>query len=129
MADPPPIRRPQTRPPPIPRAPVAPLPAKTDVVPVPGQVEELSEITSSLIAPGAGALVAHMRELVATEAAALLTGDSDRLADLNVRSAIASWDALHQPDEALRLLELADGHPLASRLRVMAALDDPKQLM
>src|SRR5215475_11074376 len=49
---------------------------------------------------------------------------SRRSSDLNVRTALASWDALRQPDEALRLLELAERHPLALRLRVMAALDD-----
>src|SRR6185436_15286094 len=66
----------------------------------------------------AGELVGHVLTLVATEAEALLEGEDtdDKLAELNVRSALASWDALHQPDEALRLLELAE------RLRLAAAL-------
>src|SRR6185436_2013521 len=72
----------------------------------------------------AGELVGHVLTLVATEAEALLEGEDtdDKLAELNVRSALASWDALHQPDEALRLLELAESHPLAPRLRLAAAL-------
>jgi len=124
MADPP-IRRPGTKPPPIPyvRAPVAPSPAKTDVVQIVPDPDEVSEVTSSVAAPDAGMLVERMLELVASEAEALLAGDDDgRLADLNVRTALASWDALHQPDEAMRFLELADRHPLASRLRLAAAL-------
>src|SRR6185436_19277454 len=66
----------------------------------------------------AGELVGHVLTLVATEAEALLEGEDtdDKLAELNVRSALASWDALHQPDEALRLLELAESHPLAAAL-------------
>jgi tetratricopeptide (TPR) repeat protein len=127
MADPPPIRRPPTRPPPIPaRAPVAPSPAKTDVVvaqPDP-DVADFGDDTRNLEAPDAGALVERMLELVASEAAALLAGDDadGRLADLNVRMALASWDGLHAPDEAMRYLELAERHPLASRLRLAAAL-------
>ena len=74
--------------------------------------------------PDAGALVERMLELVASEAEALLAGDDTdgRLADLNVRTALASWDALHQADEAMRFLELAERHPLAPRLRFAAAL-------
>ena len=105
-------------PPPHPalRAPVAPSAASTDA--------GVSEETGSLVPPDAGELVAHVLALVATEAEALLggTGTDEQLAELNVRSALASWDALHQPDEALRLLELAEGHPLAPRLRLAAAL-------
>ena len=125
MADPPPIRRPGTKPPPIPgfRAPVAPGSAKTDVVPTQRDPDEVSEITRNFEAPDAGALVERMLELVASEAEALLAGDDDgRLADLNVRTALASWDALHQADEAMRFLELADRHPLAPRMRLAAAL-------
>jgi len=88
---------------------------------------ELAEDTSSvLLVPDAAQLIAHMIELVASEATALLGGDDpgERLADLNVRTALASWDALQQPDEALRLLELAEPHPLAPRLRLMAAQHD-----
>src|SRR5687768_14286975 len=120
MADPPPIRRPPSGPPPIPRLPIAPAASKTDVVP--SQGEELHEDTQSLKAPDPEALIERMLELVASEAEALLEGDAARLADLNVRSALASWDALHQTDDALRLLELAEGHPLVPRLRLQAAL-------
>src|SRR6476620_8578219 len=107
MADPPPIRR--TLPPPIPtpRAPVAPPAAKTDVVPAQvgdetGDVHISDENTKNLDVPDAGQLVEHMLELVASEAEALLAGDDadGRLADLNVRIALASWDGLHEPDEA-----------------------------
>jgi tetratricopeptide (TPR) repeat protein len=85
---------------------------------------ELSDNTRDLDAPDAELLVERMLELVASEGEALLTGDTDRpLADLNVRVALASWDALHQPDEAIRFLDLADRHPLAPRLRLAAALD------
>ncbi|MBL0217523.1 MAG: tetratricopeptide repeat protein [Myxococcales bacterium] len=102
---------------------MAPSPAKTDVVLVQAHPDEVSEITRNFEAPDAGALVERMLELVSSEAEALLAGDDDgRLADLNVRTALASWDALHQPDEAMRFLELADRHPLAHRLRLAAAL-------
>jgi tetratricopeptide (TPR) repeat protein len=132
MADPPPIRR--TLPPPIPspRAPVAPPAAKTDVVPAQvgdetGDVQISDENTKNLDVPDAGQLVEHMLGLVASEAEALLAGDDadGRLADLNVRIALASWDGLHEPDEALRHLELAERHPLAPRLRLSAALAEP----
>ena len=127
MADPPPIQRLQAQPPPIPAsAPAAPPASNTDVVSLVGHANELTEDTSSLLqVPDASQLIAQMIELVASEATALLGDDSgDRLADLNVRTALASWDALHQPDEALRMLELAEAHPLAPRLRMMAALHD-----
>jgi tetratricopeptide (TPR) repeat protein len=81
--------------------------------------------------PDAAHLIAHLLEIAASEAAALLGGGDDpdeRLADLNVRTALASWDALHQPDQALRLLELAEAHPLAPRLRMMAVLHDAARL-
>jgi len=124
MADPPPIRRTATKPPPIPRIPIAPSPAKTDVVQVVVPPDDVSEDTRNLEAPDAGILVERMLELVASEGEALLAGDDadGRLADLNVRTALASWDALHQTDEAMRFLELADTHPLAPRLRLAAAL-------
>ncbi|HEU0029699.1 MAG TPA: tetratricopeptide repeat protein [Kofleriaceae bacterium] len=130
MADPPPIRRATTKPPPIPpvRAPIAPAAAKTDVVPhapTPGAtgVEDLSDDTRNVEAPDAAELVERIVDLVASEAEALLAGDdAGRLADLYVRNALASWDALHEVDEALRLLELADGHPLVPRLRLSAAI-------
>ncbi len=85
----------------------------------------MHEDTRNLDAPDAAALVEAMLELVASEAEALLvggTGTDVKLAELNVRTALASWDALHQTDEALRFLELAEGHPLAPRLRFAAAL-------
>jgi len=127
MAEPPPTRRPVNHPPPIPaRPPILPASHVGDAVPVTGHTDELEDTSSLLQAPDASQLVANILDLVASEAAALL-GDharGERLADLNVRTALASWDALRQPDEALRMLELADGHPLAPRLRVMAALDD-----
>ncbi|MEO8549622.1 MAG: hypothetical protein ABI678_06600, partial [Kofleriaceae bacterium] len=131
MADPPKFRRPPTRPPPIPRI-IAPPPARTDVVPIQRIIVEdtgdspaaFDENTKNLEAPDAGLLVGHMLDLVASEAEALLEGDEDRLADLNVRTALAAWDGLHQPDEAMRYLELAESHPLAPRLRLSAALGE-----
>jgi tetratricopeptide (TPR) repeat protein len=129
MADPPKMRGPgKTMPPPIPRAPIAPSPAKTDVVPAQTHAdvhaEEHSEITRNLEAPDAGELVERMLDLVGTEAEALLSGDDGRgkLADLNIRIALASWDGLHETEEALRYLELAEAHPLAPRLQLSAAL-------
>ena len=123
MADPPPIRRAAgTKPPPIPRAPIAPSPAATDVVQLHRDPDDLSEDTRNLEAPDAEVLVERMLELVASEGEALLASHDDLLADLNVRTALASWDALHQADEAMRFLELADTHPLAPRLRLSAAL-------
>ena len=123
------MRRPGTMPPPIPaipqRAPIAPPAARTDISAVVRDPDEVSEITRSLEAPDAGVLVEHMLELVGTEAEALLAGDDDgRRSDLNVRTALATWDALHQVDEAMRLLELAERHPLAPRLRLSAAIAD-----
>src|SRR5438874_13567633 len=101
MADPPSIRRLQVRPPPIPaRGPAGPLAGQTDVVAIAAQPDDSGEDTSSLV--HGVQLVAHLLELVASEAAALLasgTGD-DRLADLNLRTALARWDALDQRDEA-----------------------------
>jgi tetratricopeptide (TPR) repeat protein len=132
MADPPKSRGPAqtSKPPPIPQLPIAPAAATTEVVGMSiegGPVEEHSEITKSLDAPIAGEVVGHMLELVASEAEALLVGENteDRLGDLNVRTALASWDALHQTDEALRYLELAENHPLAARLQISAALARP----
>ncbi|MDB4958372.1 MAG: repeat-containing protein [Myxococcales bacterium] len=126
MADPPPIRRRPTKPPPIPRAPIAPAAAKTDLVFSQTGDEDLPEDTKNLEAPDAGQLVERMLELVASEAEALLVGDDrdGKLADLNVRTALASWDGLHQPEEAMRYLELAEAHPLAPRLRISAAIGD-----
>jgi tetratricopeptide (TPR) repeat protein len=125
-------------PPPIPpaRAPVAPAAAKTDLVPAQDALGDetgdlsLPEDTRNLEAPDAGQLVERMLELVASEAEALLEGDDadGKLADLNVRIALASWDGLHQPEEALRHLELAERHPLAPRLRLAAGLGDPDAL-
>src|SRR3954463_9797201 len=109
MADAPTFR--VAAPPSRPARPVSPIPAKTDVQSVASYGDE---DTSSLHAPDAVALVEQVLQLVAGEAAALLAADRDRdrLADLNVRPALATWDALHRaperPDEALRLLELAD---------------------
>ena len=92
-----------TKPPPLPaRAPIAPVPAKTDVLPAQmDPAEEISEVTKNLEAPDAGQLVEKMLELVASEAEALLSGEDreGRLADLNVRTALATWDGLHEQDE------------------------------
>src|SRR5512141_617982 len=124
MADPPKFRRPPTRPPPIPRI-IAPVPARTDVVPIQRPISDetsdphyADENTKNVEAPDAGQLVERMLDLAASEAEALLEGDEDRLADLNVRTALAAWDGLHQPEEAMRYLELAESHPLALRLRL-----------
>lgn len=125
------MRRPATKPPPIPaipRPPVAPAAARTDISAIVGPPDEDGDDhtnTRSLEAPDFGQLVQHMLELVGTEAEALLAGDDDsRRSDLNVRTALATWDALHEVDEAMRLLELAERHPLAPRLRLSAAIAD-----
>src|SRR5262245_41001490 len=96
MADAPPFRAAPL--PSLPARPASPIPAKTDVQPVASYAEE---DTSSLHAPDATALVDQVLQLVASEAAALLAAghDRDRLADLNVRTAMASWDALRRPPE------------------------------
>ena len=85
---------------------------------------DVPEDTRNLEVPDALKLVERMLELVASEAEALLVGDDSdgRLADLNARIALASWDGLHHAEEALRHLELAEQHPLAPRLRLAAAL-------
>lgn len=89
--------------------------------------DPIDEDTRNLDVPDPGILVEHMLDLVASEAEALLSGDDTdgRLADLNVRTALASWDGLHEPEEAMRYLELAETHPLAPRLRLSAALNVP----
>jgi tetratricopeptide (TPR) repeat protein len=103
---------------------VAPSAATTDISGLAPDPDILSEETSSLQVPDARELVRRVLALAAAETEALLAGEGPRarLADLAVRCALASWDAQHPPDEALRLLELADGHPLAPRLRLAAAL-------
>lgn len=114
------MRRPPTKPPPLP----ARAQAATDVVPT---VIHAGDETGSVTQPPDGAqIVAHVLELAAREVDALLAGehDAERLADLRVRTALVSWDARRQRDEALRQLELAGGHPLAPRLRATAALDN-----
>ncbi|CAN5912126.1 hypothetical protein BH11MYX2_BH11MYX2_01120 [soil metagenome] len=102
---------------------MAPAAARTDVV-ASLAAADVGEITRTVEPPDAELLVGRMLELVASESEALLLGDDadGRLADLNVRTALASWDALHQTDEAVRFLELAERHPLAPRLRFAAAL-------
>ena len=117
-----------TRPPPIPLptrggvAPMAPSPATTAVMPA--AVDDLVEDTRNLEAPDATQLVARLLDLVGSEAEALLDGDDadGRRADLNIRTALASWDVLHEPDETARLLELAEHQPLAPRSRLAIAL-------
>jgi tetratricopeptide (TPR) repeat protein len=119
MADPPTVRRPEAKPPPIPaRAPVA-----TDVVPV---LIQADDETGSVTQPPDGAqIVTHVLEVAASEAEVLARqGAGEPLADLRVRTALASWDARAQRDEVLRLLELAAHHPLAPRLRATCALDN-----
>lgn len=150
MADQPPIRRPLAGPPPIPPgppvsvvstgspgspgaaslAPIAPAAATTDLVPL-VELADVADDHRSLDAPDPGPLVGPLLALIASETAALLAAPtstppdpaaSDALADLHVRAALATWDALDQPTDARRLLELADGHPLAARLRLAALL-------
>lgn len=121
----PPIRRPSTKPPPLPaRARIAAVTRTDRVAAQTDPVDEISEITKNFEAPDAGQLVQHMLALVASEAEALLLGDDTdgKLADLNVRVALASWDGLREPEEAMRYLELAENHPLAPRLHLSAAL-------
>jgi tetratricopeptide (TPR) repeat protein len=118
--------------------PIAPQPAATELTPTgttddhtgEASIDAFEENTRSLVVPDAGQLVERVLELVASEAAALLSADDSdgRLADLNVRIALASADGLHQPDESMRHLELAERHPLAPRLRVIATLADPAAL-
>ncbi len=131
MADPPNLRRPLTGPlpiPNIPHPPIAPVSAPTEAATEHATEHAVAKAapddTRNFEAPGAGLLVERMLELIASEGAALLASDAadGKLADLNVRTALASWDALHQTDEAMRFLELADRHPLAARLQLSAAL-------
>src|SRR6185436_9307063 len=129
MADPPSIRRLHVRPPPIPgHGAVGPLAGQTEVVPTTAPSDDIGDDTSSLL--HSVQLVAHLLELIASETTVLLAteGAVGRLAELNVRSALASWDALDQREEALRLLGLAEAHPLAPRLRAMALLNQASKL-
>jgi tetratricopeptide (TPR) repeat protein len=110
--------------------PAAPAPSRTDVIAAQEEPrEELLEDTRNFEAPDAGMLVEHMLELVASEAEALLASDTDgKLADLNIRTAFASWDGLRELAEAVRYLDLAENHPLAPRLRLAAAMLDDTAL-
>jgi tetratricopeptide (TPR) repeat protein len=97
---------------------MAPAPSRTDVY----LSEETGDNTQDHRITNAGQALETMLQLVATEAEALLGGSDAKLADLNVRTALASWDALDQPEEALRFFELAEAHPLVPRLRFAASL-------
>jgi tetratricopeptide (TPR) repeat protein len=110
------------------RAPIAPGPSRTDVHPIQG-ADDVMEDTRSLEAPDADALVEHMLELVASEAATLVAsaGNDGRLADLHVRIALATAGLRDDGQAAApAILELAQGHPLAPRLTLTSALADGK---
>src|SRR5262245_15628722 len=74
---------------------------------------EGAETTRPVQTPNAAALVDELVELVSNEAEALLTNgggvaDADeRLADLNVRLSLVTWDVLEDAEDAARYLELA----------------------
>jgi tetratricopeptide (TPR) repeat protein len=92
--------------------------------------DSLGEATRPVPTPNAAALVDEIVELVSYEAEALLTGgngspdpDADeRLADLNVRLSLITWDVLEDADDSARYLELAEKHPLAPRLLLSHAI-------
>jgi tetratricopeptide (TPR) repeat protein len=107
--------------------PVSPPGLRTDLTPAVAPPDDLVEDTRSLEAPDPSILVAGLVDLATAETAAL-ADDAARLADVEIRSALATWDALHQTDAARRHLELAAAHPLAPRLRLVAALGDPRAL-
>src|SRR5690349_15823005 len=103
MADPPSIRRLLVQPPTMPaHGAVGPLAGQTDLAAVAAQSDELGEDTSSLV--HGVQLVAQLLEGVASEVAALAAADAGdhRIADLQLRAALASWDALDQREEAAR---------------------------
>src|ERR1043165_2808539 len=133
MADPPSIRRLLVQPPTIPaHGPAGPLAGQTELAAAAAQSDELGEDTSSLV--HGVQLVAQLLEGIASEVAALAAADGrpeyndPRIADLQLRAAPASSDALDQREEAARLLELAAAHPLTPRLRVTAAINDAARL-
>jgi tetratricopeptide (TPR) repeat protein len=113
--------------------PVAPAAASTDVGDT-GRGStahlEVSQHTHNTSAPNGLSLVEQLLRLVASEAEALLVGEDrdGRLADLNARLALASWDGLGEAEAAQRHLELAEHHPLVLRLQLGAAVTDADAL-
>ncbi len=123
---PPPVHA--AAPPPHPHA--SPSPPAVPHAPPPSVDDEgAGEPTRPIQTPNAAALVDEIVELMASEAEALLTAgtadgaDADeRLADLNVRLSLITWDVLEDPDDSARYLELAEKHPLAPRLLLSHAI-------
>lgn len=90
--------------------------------------EDGSDPTRPVAIGSSARLVEEICELLARETESLLTSDSggaatdERLADLNVRLALLSWDVLEDADGAARQAELAESHPYVPRLRLALAL-------
>ena len=92
--------------------------------PAPGD-DDVGEPTRPFSLPNSAVLVDEIVELVAAEAEALLTGGDDadeRLADLNVRLSLITWDVLEDAEDSARYLELAERHPLTGRLALSHAI-------
>lgn len=90
---------------------------------------KLSADTAPQLAGAALARPDPLRELldlVTSEAEALRASrDTARLENLYMRAALAAWTNALEPETVMHHLELAAGHPMASRLRFSVALADP----
>lgn len=108
-------------PPPRPRAAPPPLPSATARL-LASDDEATGDHTRRIDGAGSAGMIDAVFELLASESEALLTAkvatDDERLADLNVRQALASVDVLDDADAGIRYLELAEAHPLTARLRL-----------
>jgi tetratricopeptide (TPR) repeat protein len=84
--------------------------------------EATGDHTRRIDGAGSAGMIDAVLELLASESEALLTerggADDQRLAELNVRLALAATDVLDDADAGIRYLELADRHPLTARLRL-----------
>ncbi|MBP6628718.1 MAG: tetratricopeptide repeat protein [Kofleriaceae bacterium] len=128
---PPPIPVPVSVPVPVPvpssSVPAAPRPAfdKAISISTSAMAElEVGDSTRPFLDSAVG-VVDELVEALGLEVGASLeagAGNDSRLADLEIQLALIAWDVLDDVGDAVRHLELAEGHPLAPRLRLAVAL-------
>ena len=124
---PPPIPVPVSVPVPVPvpssSVPAAPRPAfdKAISISTSAMAElEVGDSTRPFLDSAVG-VVDELVEALGLEVGASLeagAGNDSRLADLEIQLALIAWDVLDDVGDAVRHLELAEGHPLAPRLRL-----------
>ncbi len=88
----------------------------------PGDTGQSPTRGESLTRDGAG-IIDQLFELVDSESAALRDRDDhERQINLHIRAALVAWAASESTSKALHHLELAEGHPMAGRLRLLMGL-------